>query len=345
MMKLYEIPKICLIMPYFGNLPPNWGGFIESCKDNKNIDFLFITDCAIDSIPSNVHIINVSWEKFKKEIVEKLKKIGYKRICLTHPYKICDIRPCFGFLFEEYLRGYEFWGYMDCDLIWGNIGKFLYHSLINEWDRLYRHGHLSICKNKKDLNMLFMSSKDFKRVLATTFSCNFDESGFNRLLEASEFKFRSIKENADFAEYDYAYRCFNIGHTELGELFVKDSDGATKVYRKLASGQIECIEVNYIHFLSKKDIIIPNDIEPPYCISHKGVFSLKEISIDEAIEKYTLCSKAEQSRFLRKKISAMRKASFKKIIRELKCNHIYAIGSISGRIKGWFDSLKFINKK
>ena len=45
------------------------GGYIESCADNSDIDFLIVTDQAVGAVPDNVRVISMSWnqiyQKFK----------------------------------------------------------------------------------------------------------------------------------------------------------------------------------------------------------------------------------------------------------------------------------------
>ena len=341
-------PKICLILPYFGELPKYWSGFIESCAENSDIDFLIISDCQIINPPNNVRVIKMVWSEFKTFVAQKFRELGYERVCLTHPYKLCDYKPCFGYIFQNYINNYDYWGYVDCDLVFGNLMKFIQLCEISKYHRIYRYGHLSICRNSPEVNLLFSEKLsgciDFKQVANTTFSCNFDECGFNLFFEKKGLKFYDVAQEADFGEYDYAFRSYNIGHVELGELFVKDADGSTKVYIQLDTGDVKCVEVNYIHFLSKKNITIPAKMPKPYCITHKGVFDISNMSIQEALDKYTLCSQEEQQTFLRNKLFAMRKASVKKILRELKYNHIYSLWNIINRIPGWICSLRYIHK-
>ena len=69
------------------------------------------------------------------------KKLGF-HVSLDQSYKLCDFKPAYGFLFEEYLQGYQFWGHCDIDTIMGNLSKLLTDELLNQYDKLFCMGHM-----------------------------------------------------------------------------------------------------------------------------------------------------------------------------------------------------------
>lgn len=66
------------------------------------------------------------------------------QVWLEKPYKLCDFRPLYGEIFSNYVDGYDFWGYCDCDLIFGDIRKFLTEELLSTKDYLLGMGHFHI---------------------------------------------------------------------------------------------------------------------------------------------------------------------------------------------------------
>ena len=78
------------------------------------------------------------------------------KISLSRPYKCCDLKPIYGLLFNRYVKECDFWGY--CDLIFGNIRKFVTDDILNENDKIYISGHLSLYRNNNKINNLFKSS-------------------------------------------------------------------------------------------------------------------------------------------------------------------------------------------
>lgn len=340
---------ICLVMPYFGTPPSYWHGYIDSLSDNLGIDFLIVTDFQVEDLPPNAKWLNISWGKMQESIRKILVDLGIKKPCVSYQYKLCDYKPLYGLLFREELRGYDYWGYMDCDLVLGDVLKFLNCIEYDKYDRIYRYGHLSLYRNTDEINNLFQECiedyENIKDVASTSFMKNFDERGINEIFKLKNLRFFEGMHDATFSIYDFAFRKFNLGRLEMGELFVKEADGSTKVYYETEDGIVNIKEVNYIHFITKKHVDIPKKMSRPYCISHKGVFYIGDMSINEAMTNYAYCTEDEQADFLKQETWRFRKKSLCNIIRELKFNKFIAIKNIWGRIKSWRHSLKFCPNK
>lgn len=91
--------KIVLILPYFGKLPNTFDFFLQSCKNNPNIDWLIFSDCNIKEF-DNIKVVHISWQKFKVFVQSKFDF----SIALPSPYKLCDFRPAYGYIFKIILR-------------------------------------------------------------------------------------------------------------------------------------------------------------------------------------------------------------------------------------------------
>lgn len=118
--------------------------FLQSCKDNPTIDFYVITDndCGkyIRDKSSNIHFYETTFE----EVKVRFQKLFSFKIALTRPYKLCDFRPVYGMVFHDVVQKYDFWGYCDCDLIFGNIRRFLTDDILNSNDYILGLGHFHI---------------------------------------------------------------------------------------------------------------------------------------------------------------------------------------------------------
>lgn len=147
------MPKITLIAVYIGALPSWISLWLKTCENNSEIQFMLITDRpeSVDYRPDNVRIIGMTISELKGRFSES---IGMN-VSLETAYKICDYRPAFGLAFREELKDAEFWGYVDLDVFWGDICKFLPLSDIDSYDCLYHRGHLSIYRNSEYINNLF----------------------------------------------------------------------------------------------------------------------------------------------------------------------------------------------
>ena len=103
--------KICVIGIYFGKLPQYFNLWLKSAEANSQIDFLIFTDCEYSPLPRNVRFVEMSLLDVKERADAV---IGFDTE-LSKPYKCCDYRPCFGLMFSDYLKGYDYWGHCDFD--------------------------------------------------------------------------------------------------------------------------------------------------------------------------------------------------------------------------------------
>lgn len=173
--------KICLIACWYGEYPWYFQYFIKSCRHNTSIDFILITDNKghIPYKPNNVKVVFKTLNEIKALASAKL---GFS-VRLDYPYKICDFRPAYKFLFPEILVGYAFWGSTDIDVIHGDIRAFLSEDLLNNYDVISsRHDYLTgsffLFRNTDKINRLFMESKDFRLVFSEPQHFCFDECNF-----------------------------------------------------------------------------------------------------------------------------------------------------------------------
>lgn len=172
-----DCPRICLIMPFYGKWPPYFNLYLKSCEINKFIDFIFFTDIAPPlAFPSNVKFIKLPLEELNSKINGKLS-ITSK---IINPYKLCDFKPLYGFIFQEYLTNYNFWGHGDIDLIYGNIQNFVTNNVLQENDVIsFRKEWISGCfalfRNVNLVNHLFKESKNYLSILNAEQYIGFDE--------------------------------------------------------------------------------------------------------------------------------------------------------------------------
>jgi hypothetical protein len=172
---------IALLTCWYGNYPWYFPYFIHSCLYNPTIDFVIITDNKqlVPNKPQNVKIINRTAEDIKHAASQKL---GFA-VNIDYPYKLCDFKPAYGFIFSEILSSYDFWGHGDIDVVYGDIRNFMTDEVLSNYDVISsRHDYITgtfyLFKNNQDINTLFMQSKDYKKVLSSSEHFCFDECNF-----------------------------------------------------------------------------------------------------------------------------------------------------------------------
>lgn len=138
--------KIALIIPYFGTSPLYYPYWLYSASLNPSIDFHLFTDHLENSI--NAANIVIHRTNFLDFIARLQATLGVK-INGLGPYKLCDLRPAFGYVLKDELCAYDFWGYCDIDVILGDIRRFLPNDM-SQYDKLFEHGHFTLIRNSQD---------------------------------------------------------------------------------------------------------------------------------------------------------------------------------------------------
>ena len=182
-----KIYKICIVIPYFGKWPEWINYFLLSCKYNQTVDWQFFTDCGLPDVVSN----NLIFHQMKLSEFNNLAstQLGFE-LFIQNPYKICDLKPAYGIIFQEYLKGYDFWGYGDIDLIYGNVRSFITNILLDKYDIISNHhefvaGHFCLMRNSQKINQLYMRGGYYKKAFLQSKYVGFDEQILNLKISAN----------------------------------------------------------------------------------------------------------------------------------------------------------------
>lgn len=141
-----KINTVILIGCWFGNLPTHFPAWLVSAKANSKINFLVITDQVYSGeLPANVKIINCTRAEFSKR-VSKLIGLDFT---LGNAYKVCDLRLLLFGMFPELITDYDWWGYCDLDVIWGDLSLDLTEQALNTHDKIGKNGHCSLWRSSK----------------------------------------------------------------------------------------------------------------------------------------------------------------------------------------------------
>ncbi|MFH7000938.1 DUF6625 family protein [Flavobacterium bizetiae] len=176
-----KLTSIAVITCWYGDYPWYFPYFINSCAYNSTVDFYIITDNtkAVASKPDNVKIIYKTLEEI---MASASAKLGFE-VNIDNPYKLCDFKPAYGFLFPEIIQGYDFWAQSDLDIIYGNIRAFMTKEIFDEFDFIslrhdYTTGCFALYRNNHLMNTFFMRSKDYRQVFSEPKHYCFDECNF-----------------------------------------------------------------------------------------------------------------------------------------------------------------------
>lgn len=172
--------SIALLFPYFGGaFPTQFKIWWASALENHTIDFLIFTDADIKG-EKNIKVIQMSFENFK-DIIQSAFDF---KISLNRPYKLCEYKQTYGYVLQNYIKDYDFWGLGDMDLVYGNIRHFLTEDILSSYKFFLGWGHLSLFRNDDDTNKYFMTKiagyqyyKDAFTTNTITFFDEFDHKG------------------------------------------------------------------------------------------------------------------------------------------------------------------------
>lgn len=274
--------KIGIVSPYFGKLPDYFEMTVLSMASNTDIDWFVITDDkSVSSNFKNVRIIYQSFEEMRKVIFDKL---GTK---INRVYKLCDYKPCYRVIFDDILKSYDFWGYCDLDIVFGDLSQIFNDYNLKKYDKLLFQGHLSIYRNVDNINLAFKQTKKYKPMnceyydlLNHEYICVFDErygnsEGINGILQNSGYTV--LYDNSLIGDIDFMRKNF----------FVLNHKKCSNVYFKFENGKLYCYKKNgdliftpiYIHLQKRKNYKCFSFGETSY-ITPKGIFNREPTAND-----------------------------------------------------------------
>lgn len=179
-----DSPKIIQIIPYFGKWPEYFDLYLYSCSRNPVVKFLFYTDCPIPSKKyPNVEFRHISFIEYCNFASRKL---GIKFMPLN-AYKLCDLRPFYGFIHAEDISEFDFWGFGDIDLIYGDLSRILNKSNLKKYDLITTQdyhiaGHFTILRNNDSYRNVCFRIPDWEKKLLMPNCIAMDELDLSHIL-------------------------------------------------------------------------------------------------------------------------------------------------------------------
>lgn len=256
--------EILMIMPYFGTLPQWFNLYLYSCTKNSFIDFLFITDCRAIKIPpcKNIKVIFETFGDYCRKVSNKLNIKFYPK----SPYKICDLRPFFAVIHQEYLKDYKFWGYGDIDVVYGNLRLLLTPHRLKRYDVISSHsdrlaGHFTVIRKGSKYSKVCYNIKDWDKYLEANYVYGLDEHHFTEIVYPAQkyiwMLYRRVGKHLGIIYYRF-FDIFNLLPRAFLRLYMKEyltsvlpKDGEVWQYNTI-DGKItnpQNMEIPYLHFL------------------------------------------------------------------------------------------------
>jgi hypothetical protein len=251
-------PRIAFVVPFLGKWP-RWSRlFFQSVGANPIVDILLLCEFRPRwSLPANIVVIATS----RAELVARIKAgtgLGLKGIS---GHKLCDFKPFFGVIFSDLLKDYEFWGFCDVDMMFGNLAKLFDSDFLDRIDLFSAHnsqvvGHFTILRNTESMNRIAFGINNWQEDCRYPTTMAVDELPFTQALSKNS-TIRWVKPDILSVELQRHFCRFGITFGFSGEVAHADSDALALVEWRNGN-VIYCdasgasAEVLYLHFMGLK---------------------------------------------------------------------------------------------
>lgn len=252
-----SLNRIAMVLPYFGRLPSYFNFYLKSLE-GKKLDVLLVSDLEVAVAPTNLKRVRMTLKE-----VESLgaRKLAVK-VVLNAPIRLCDFKPMYGHVFEDYLKEYDYWAFGDCDLVYGNaLNQFLDRVLAEQWDAVscrscWSSGSFFLMKNTDRMRRFYQRCVNWKEIAALERNSfvNFDEIG-------SQKYYRQLRMGQmTMAEATKERDCLSAALWRADDIQFLHEDVACedslrqKKIRMESNGELSCngVSIAYFHFIEAK---------------------------------------------------------------------------------------------
>jgi len=226
------------------------------------------------------------------ELKERAKNTIGLDVSIRGTRKICDLKPAYGEIFGEYIKPYDFWGYCDIDVVWGDLDKITNDKILDRYEVIsirgdkFISGAFSLFENNRLLKKLYKKSPSLEEVYSDYEMLSFSEAGNRSNYKKDIGNISKIKKDGNIVSItDMVFN--RVGKGDIAFYTPKEP----YIIRELKTQSKFKFSINYdegrlyeedwgeipaLHFLfAKKDpfFIIPSSSKVPsrFSINNRGV--------------------------------------------------------------------------
>ncbi len=166
--------RVKLLSAWFGPKPPWYSLFVEQMKRFQMVDW--------ECVPpfDGPHSEQADW--MNKLVTERLG-VACRKGAGVDDNSVCDLRPAYGEIFADKYEGYDWWGWCDLDMLFGDMDKLLQWICLPEvnvvtFKREYLSGCLTLLRNTPFLKRVYRLGRYWEVFGDTRYHC-WDESGYH----------------------------------------------------------------------------------------------------------------------------------------------------------------------
>ena len=164
-------PSIIICCVWFGPWP-EWIDFtLESMKANTSIDWLIVTGNTPPTAEpfSNIRFLQTDIRSYLSFVKSRLGVEPF----IPEYHQVTRLKAALGHIHEDDISGYDFFGFCDLDIIFGNIRNFYTAALLSKYQMLTTHsdlvaGHFTIIRNTDQLRNAFMEIPNWRKLMQKT---------------------------------------------------------------------------------------------------------------------------------------------------------------------------------
>lgn len=155
------------IRVWIGPLPSWYDKWVEHTATLKPYGFDFLVENDYEAFRERCHA-----------------KLGIDINVTPGTRKAGDFDPAYGVLFEDELKGYDFWGHTGLDVCYGRLDRFVSDEFLSGLDIFGNDpnaicGPFSLYRNCETVNNLFRERTDWPEILEANRMYGFDEIEFS----------------------------------------------------------------------------------------------------------------------------------------------------------------------
>lgn len=269
--------KYVLINMFYGRLPDifqltlNQYGF-----NSNNIDFILVVNDIMRmqefAIPKNVFILEMS-----PTFISDIENFTNVKINLNKPTELCGLKPLYGTILKSYINKYEYWGWIDHDVIMSNLTDYF-----NKIDKNYKaisikkyfqSGIVDLVKNCDEIND-FWKTNFFTYYKTHNFLYGYDEriDGFLKNININNSDIYFGSQYHDHTDY--------VIEGERGKIKVKIEDGIIYNNDMMVNCYIADRLFKRMHSTEFEHKIFDNSLIIEYCCTINKQYNITEHFID-----------------------------------------------------------------
>ncbi|MEQ1759775.1 MAG: DUF6625 family protein [Vicinamibacterales bacterium] len=267
-------PPIAVVVAYFGRLPAWSPAFFVTARKNPDIQFLLYTDMDLPAgTVGNITIRHMEIADFNRRATEV---IGTPIEVQHHVAKTNDLKPVFGLMFEDDLKGFDYWAYSDFDVAWGDIRRFVTDELLHSHDLISSRkdklcGHFTLFRNAPEYNRTWELIPDVIKAMGCPTHMHLDEVVFTKSIRGTLGQWPLTSASRIYWKSNWTIDAKyqrDMGHGPNDVLWWRDG----------RTFDVEGQEMMYLHFhklkMHMKTInFTANDSPSSFYIDRKGIFA------------------------------------------------------------------------